>query len=94
MQEPLEEFLIEEKAKKISEGTLRKRKMVMQWLDEWSDKPVTEFERNDLRDFLLHLKRGGPCDGTVGSYMGQVSKLFEFLENEFDVNFSELMIEE
>lgn len=82
MQEPLEDFLAEERAKNISDSTLRKRRMVMEWLDEWTNKPVTEFERSDLRDFLVHLQDRGACDGTVSSYMGQVTKLFEHLEND------------
>jgi len=82
MERALDDFIIEEEAKKISSETVRRRKMVMEWLDEWKDKPITEFDRRDIRDFLLHLKEGGACDGTVASYMSQITKLFEFLEQD------------
>lgn len=89
MQEPIKEFLAEEEAKNLAPDTQRKRRTVMRWLDEWTDKDVREFERSDIRDFLTYLQKGGhkengrqPCDGTVSSYMAQVSVLFEFLVNE------------
>lgn len=89
MQEPIEEFLAEEEAKNLAPDTQRKRRTVMKWLDEWTDKDVQEFERSDVRDFLKHLQSGGhkenglePSDGTVSSYMAQVTKLFEFLVDE------------
>lgn len=83
MQEPLEEFLAEERAKKLSDGTIRKRRMVMEWLDEWTDKDIREWERGDIRDFLIYLRdERGACDGTVSSYMGQVTRLFEYLQEE------------
>lgn len=87
MEAALEDFLIEEQAKKISSATLRHRRMVMKWLDEWKDKPITDFERRDIRNFLLYLRdERGACDGTVGGYMGQVTKLFEFLEEDGYIN--------
>jgi integrase/recombinase XerD len=86
MQEPIKEFLAEEEAKNLAPDTQRKRRTVMEWLDEWTDKDVREFERSDIRDFLKYLQSGGhkenglqPSDGTVSSYMAQVSVLFEFL---------------
>jgi len=82
MERPLEDFLIEEEAKNLSSETIRRRKMVMEWLDEWKEKPIAEFDRRDIRNFILHLKEGGACDGTIASYMSQVTKLFEFLEND------------
>lgn len=89
MQEPIEEFLAEEEAKKLAPDTQRKRRTVMGWLDEWTDKDVREFERADIRDFLKYLQSGGhkenglqPSNGTISSYMAQVSVLFEFLVNE------------
>lgn len=82
MQEPLEEFLAEEDAKNLAHDTHRKRRMVMKWLDEWADKPIQDFERTDIRDFLKHLQDTGASDGTVSSYMAQVSVLFEFLVDE------------
>lgn len=85
MQEILEEFLKEEEAKNHSDATLRKRRMVSKWLDEWTDKPVEEFERSDIRDFLTHLK-GQAGDGTVQVYMAQVTKLFEYLVDEDHVD--------
>lgn len=82
MQDPLEEFIAEEEAKNLAHDTHRKRRMVMEWLDEWADKDVRDFERTDVRDFLKHLQSTGRSDGTVSSYMAQVTKLFEFLVNE------------
>ncbi len=82
MQEPLEEFLAEEEAKNLAPDTHRKRRMVMGWLDEWTDKDVRKFDRTDIRDFLKHLQDTGASDGTVSSYMAQVSVLFEFLVDE------------
>lgn len=89
MQKPIEEFLSEEEAKKLSPDTQRKRRTVMGWFDEWADKDVQDFERSDIRDFIKHLQSGGhkennlqPCDGTIFSYMSQVSVLFEFLVDE------------
>lgn len=82
MQELLTEFLEEEEAKNLDSETMRKRRMVMKWLDEWAEKPVQEFSWKDIRDFMKHLQSGGACDGTVSSYMGQVSQLFEYLEKE------------
>jgi len=82
MDEPIQEFLIEEKAKNLADSTIEKRQTVMGWLDEYKEKPICEFDRRDIRDFLNHLKEGGACDGTVASYMAQVTKLFEFLEKD------------
>lgn len=82
MQEPIQNFLEEEEAKGLAHDTYRKRRMVMEWLDEWADKPVQDFERTDIRDFLKHLQEGGASDGTVSSYMAQVSVLFDFLVDE------------
>ena len=89
MQEPVKEFLAEVEAKNLAPDTQRKRRTVMEWLDEWTDKDVREFERSDIRDFLKYLQNGGhkenglqPSDGTISSYMGQVTKLFEFLVDE------------
>jgi len=89
MQEPIEEFLAEEEAKRLASDTKRKRRTVMGWLDEWTNKDVQDFGRSDIRDFLIHLQNGGhkennlqPSDGTVFSYMSQVSALFGFLADE------------
>jgi integrase/recombinase XerD len=89
MREPIEEFLAEEEAKNLAPDTQRKRRTVMGWLDEWAEKDIQDFERSDIRDFLKYLQNGGhkenglqPCDGTVSSYMAQVSGLFEFLVDE------------
>lgn len=89
MQEPIEEFLAEEEAKRLAIDTKRKRRTVMGWFDEWTNKDVQDFERSDIRDFLRHLQNGGhkennlqPSDGTVFSYMSQVSALFGFLADE------------
>lgn len=88
MQDLLEEFLVEEKAKKLNPNTYRKREMVIEWLDEWKNKDIRKFKRTDIRNFLMYLKRGGhkdveaePSDGTISNYMGQVTKLFEYLVN-------------
>jgi integrase/recombinase XerD len=86
MQEPIEEFLAEERAKNLSDGTLRHREMVMKWLDEWTEKDVRNFDRGDIRDFLVHLQDRGACDGTVANYMGQVTKLFDFLQAEGEIS--------
>lgn len=81
MQDVMQAFVEEERAKNHSDETIRKRKMVMEWLDEWADKSVEEFERSDIRRYLTHLK-GQAADGTVLTYMAQVTKLFEYLAAE------------